>query len=56
MACPDPSVHEKHKKQKMLQDQAADAALYVTHPERATNVRDPINPLDADGKLSSASK
>lgn len=51
--CPDPSAHQKSHQSKGLQDQAATAALYVTHPERGTNVRD-MNPLGPDGKLSSA--
>lgn len=49
--CPDPSVHEKTHGG--LQDQAASAALYVTHPEKGTNPR-AMNPLGPDGKLSSA--
>lgn len=51
VACPDPSAHQHgtHK----LSDQASKAALYVTHPERATNQAS-MNPLGPDGKLSSA--
>lgn len=51
VACPDPSAHQHPNA--TLQDHASKAALYVTHPERATNVRD-MNPLGPDGKLSSA--
>jgi len=53
--CPDPSAHEKSNK---LSEQASTAALYVTHPERATETRTEArsgNPLDPDGKLSSKS-
>lgn len=51
MACPDPSAHGRDKK---LQEQASTAALYVTHPDRATNIEQK-SPLGSDGKLSSAS-
>lgn len=54
IACPDPSAHQPDGSHK-LSDQASKAALYVTHPERATNVRN-MNPLGPDGKLSSAGK
>ncbi|CAK3845167.1 Hypothetical predicted protein [Lecanosticta acicola] len=55
MPCPDPSVHQHQNK---LSEQASTAALYVTHPERASDrghseTRE--NPLGADGKLSSKS-
>ncbi|KAK3068974.1 hypothetical protein LTS18_000466, partial [Coniosporium uncinatum] len=49
--CPDPSAHGHDQ---TLQNQASKAALYSTHPERATSVRS-TNPLGPDGKLSSAS-
>ena len=46
----DPSTFEKHPE---LPGQASTAALYVTHPERVTNVRE-LHPSEADQKLSSA--
>ncbi|KAL1643468.1 Eisosome assembly protein [Diplodia intermedia] len=51
MACPDPSAHARNKR---LQEQASTAALYVTQPERPTNIEQQ-GPLGPDGKLSSAS-
>lgn len=55
IACPDPSVHEKDAGAARLQDQASKAALYVTHPENATDTGPPnIDALGPDGKLSSA--
>jgi len=56
MRCPDPSAHQ-HPKTSALQNQASAAALYSHNhgsPAKA-NVSKPINPLGADGKLSSAS-
>ncbi|KAF2854617.1 hypothetical protein T440DRAFT_464755 [Plenodomus tracheiphilus IPT5] len=57
MRCPDPSAHQA--KSSALQNQASAAALYSTNPARAADGRSttthPINPLGADGKLSSAS-
>ncbi|KAF2842857.1 hypothetical protein M501DRAFT_965657 [Patellaria atrata CBS 101060] len=52
--CPDPSVHGKDTR---LQEQASTAALYASNAgdhKSAKSSRD-IDPLDADGKLSSAS-
>ncbi|KAH7062368.1 hypothetical protein B0J12DRAFT_615910, partial [Macrophomina phaseolina] len=51
VACPDPAAHGRDKR---LQEQASTAALYVTNPERASNLQrnDHLSP---DGKLSSAS-
>ncbi|KAI8935957.1 hypothetical protein NX059_007463 [Plenodomus lindquistii] len=58
MRCPDPSAHQA--KGSALQNQASAAALYSTNPNpaRAADTRtasSPVNPLGADGKLSSAS-
>ena len=53
MVCPDPSKHERTDKERRLQDSAAGAALYVTHPERGS-ARHNMDILDADGKLSAA--
>jgi len=51
--CPDPSVHKHHNH---LSEQASTAALYATHPERATESGRPdANLLGPDGKLSSKS-
>lgn len=47
--CPDPAAH---KKDTQLQDHASKAALYVT----AASERDARNQVDADARLSSASK
>ncbi|KAG9196366.1 hypothetical protein G6011_01487 [Alternaria panax] len=57
MRCPDPSAHLHQSKNSALQNQASAAALYSHNhgsPAKA-NVAKPINPLGADGKLSSAS-
>lgn len=54
IVCPDPSAHEEAAREKALQDQAATAALYVTHDERDSKIR-AINPLGPDGRLSAAS-
>jgi len=57
MRCPDPSAHSHQSKNSALQNQASAAALYSHNhggPAKA-NVAKPINPLGADGKLSSAS-
>ncbi|KAF1838337.1 hypothetical protein BDW02DRAFT_517112 [Decorospora gaudefroyi] len=53
--CPDPSAH--HTKNSALQNQASAAALYPNHPTGSArpNESRTINPLGADGKLSSAS-
>ncbi|KAJ9663407.1 Eisosome assembly protein [Coniosporium apollinis] len=48
--CPDPSVHGRNTK---LQEQASNAALYTTRPQRKTDPRGNI--LGPDQKLSSAS-
>ncbi|KAF1945427.1 hypothetical protein EJ02DRAFT_500692 [Clathrospora elynae] len=55
MRCPDPSAHQT--KHSALQNQASAAALYSTNPSSSTkaNVSRSINPLGADGRLSSAS-
>jgi hypothetical protein len=58
MRCPDPSAHLHQPKNSALQNQASAAALYShnhSSPAKA-NVAKPINPLGADGKLSSASE
>ena len=57
MLCPDPSAHQ-HANNSALQNQASAAALYShnpTSPAKANESRT-INPLGADGKLSSASE
>ncbi|KAF2499447.1 hypothetical protein BU16DRAFT_480196 [Lophium mytilinum] len=54
MKCPDPSAHST--KGSALQNQASNAALYATHPERGSNPRESKGSLlDSNGKLSSAS-
>ncbi|KAF2652092.1 hypothetical protein K491DRAFT_605612 [Lophiostoma macrostomum CBS 122681] len=56
MRCPDPSAHQT--KDRTLQDHASAAALYSTGATKG-NTRESaprdVNPLGADGKLSSAS-
>jgi hypothetical protein len=56
MRCPDPSAHQTSNN--TLQNQASAAALYSSHPNSSASANQSrsINPLGADGKLSSASK